>query len=183
MFKKKVKKARRTQKGISLIGLMVAVSIIGILVSVAMVSMSGTTDKARLHSATEKLYSDLVHAQTHAINGENSVYVAFTTGANWCYKLSYNTGCDCTNSSPSCTTGNVVDSNDYNNYTNISLSSSGSDSEINFEPVQGEVASGVTTSPATYTFTNTNNEQAHVLVSETGRISTCSNDLEGYAEC
>lgn len=172
----------RQQSGLSLIELMLVITISGILLSLTFVMMTGSVDNNRLRGATEAFYMDLLHAQNHAVNNSSSVYVNVTTGSNWCYGVDSNTACDC--NTDACTLNGEKYTTSVGEYPNISLASTNVNGEFVFEPIHGEVSSGITSSPAVFTFSSTGSSNTvKVNVTSSGQVTTCSDDLGGYATC
>lgn len=173
---------KQGQSGLSLVELMVVVVIAGILLSLAFVMMTGSVDNSRLRGATDAFYMDLLHAQNHAVNNSGSVFVNVTTGVNWCYGVDSNTACDCNTNN--CALNSEKLNTSSSQYQNITLASSNVENEFVFEPVHGEVSTGITTSPAVFTFTATSSGNAtKVSISSSGQVSSCSDSLGEYAAC
>lgn len=170
------------QQGLTLVELMMVIVIAGILLSLSFVMMTSSVDNSRLQSATEAFYYDMLQARNHAVTNSKSVYVNVTTGATWCYGLSDVTSCDCNTDACALNSQKLVTSS--TEYPNVSVASSNIDSEFVFEPIQGEVASGINTSPAVFTFTSTtSNNTSQVNITSSGQVTSCSNSLEGYTAC
>lgn len=170
----------KRQTGFSLIELMVTLVIGGILISTALFMLSESVTNARLRSATEAMYADLLYAQTHATSVSRNVYVKISSGANWCYGLSITSGCDC--SASSCVINSQLRTNTATDYPNVSLATSNFSNELLFESTRGNVSSGITTSPASFTFT-ADGDSSIVQVNDSGVVSYCSDDLAGYPSC
>lgn len=85
--------------GHSLIEAMVVVAVIAIVLSIAVPSYAAMTARARLRSAADHLRSDLGEARTQALQRGQPVYLSFTRssdGTTWCWGMSLQSGCDCT---------------------------------------------------------------------------------------
>lgn len=84
--------------GYTLIEAMVVIAVLAIVLAIAIPSYSATTSRARLRAAVDHLRSDLSEARTQALQRGQPVYVNFwrsADGAQWCWSLSLQTGCDC----------------------------------------------------------------------------------------
>lgn len=173
---------KQQQSGLSLVELMAVVAIAGILLSLAFVMMTGSVDNSRLRGATDAFYMNLLQAQNHAVNSSSSVYFNVTTGVTWCSAAASNTGCNC--NTDSCTLNSEQVAVASTEYPNVTLASSNVSDEFIFEPVHGEVSTGITASPAVFTFTGVSSgNTTQVNISSSGQVATCSDSLEGYATC
>jgi type IV fimbrial biogenesis protein FimT len=85
--------------GYSLIEAMVIVAVIAIVLSIAIPSYAAMTARTRLRAAADHLRSDLSEARTQALQRGQPVYLSFSRsadGATWCWGMSLQSGCDCT---------------------------------------------------------------------------------------
>lgn len=167
--------------GFTMIELLLTMTIGGILITIALLSMSSRVDDSRLRGAAESFYGGLLHAQNTAVNHGANTYVDVNTGNSWCYALSDASGCDC--ASQSCTVNNQQHKSIASNYNNVSLSSTNHSGELTFESINGAVSTGISSSPATFTFTANNNKTAQVSLTSQGKVNICSSDLGEYGEC
>lgn len=171
----KDRKLRPTQKGFTIIELMVSVAIIGILIAIAAPNMSSYWSEGRLVSATEAIYSQMQLARSVALAKNEDVDVRFpTTGSGWCMGVTENSSASCTCGSCSLTgmPDKILISADYPN-TSVAVSSAISTFTI----------PGVVAGPGNVVITLNSGEQASINLSILGRVSICSSDLNQYKDC
>lgn len=162
-----------TNKGFSLIELMVVIAIVGIITSMAVPAFSNLLERNRLKSVVQAFQDDLQFARIQAIKTSISVIVSRTSGnaGSWCYGLvtknpSSKTSCDCT-----------VTTTTASNYCDIKrvlgtgfgsvdmVAETGNNSTFDYR--RGTIgADGVTF--------NTTNYAARVVFSDTGRARICA---------
>jgi type IV fimbrial biogenesis protein FimT len=179
MFKTKM--AGWQQLGFTLIELLMAIAVIGILMTVAFATMGESVDNTRLRGAVEALYGDLLLAKNEAVSSGAPVYLVASTGASWCYGLSSSTGCTCGGST--CKVNSALYERNVDGYPNISLATNNMSGEITIGAMQGKVLAGMSTSPITFTLTNSNSEAATVTLTDFGTITYCSNNIAGFPSC
>jgi type IV fimbrial biogenesis protein FimT len=84
--------------GHSLVEAMIVVAVLAIVLSMAIPSYVAMTSRARLRAVADHLRSDVSEARTQALQRGQPVYVSFgrsADGAQWCWALSVQPGCDC----------------------------------------------------------------------------------------
>lgn len=160
------------QKGYSLVELITTISIIAILTSVGIPAMRSLLESNRLRAASEELYQRLNYAKSTAISGQQTIFMPFVTGNNWCYGTNQGANCDCTNLS-SCSLGAVSNANNQ-----VSLNIAGFDSGT----AQIVAGRGIFNQSGSATFT-LNGKSIIVKASRMGRISICSDSIGGYKPC
>lgn len=153
------------QSGFSLLELMVTVSIVSILIVVAVPSFVDLHDRYRLKGAVDSLYADLQFSRSESVRRNDDVFVAFTTGANWCYGLDSVSACTC-GTAGDCNI-KVVSAGDYPAVRLYSTTFSGN--ATSFKPRLGTVSAG-----GTLVFQSTEGKEARVVVSPLGRARRCS---------
>ncbi|NRP09311.1 Fimbrial protein precursor [Marinobacterium sp. xm-d-509] len=77
------------QKGVTMVEVMVTVAIIGIIAAIAIPSYQDYVDKARLNSAVEAVYNQIVLAKREAVSNNADRYANLVTDSgNWCVYVS-----------------------------------------------------------------------------------------------
>lgn len=177
-----------SEQGLSLAEALLVVLILGVLVKLAFPSMARLADHQKLRGAADNLRGDLNLARSEAIKRRTHVYVAFSTGLNWCYAVSTGSPCGC---------GVACGSPDYlirqsqssETAAGVELLSAsfagtfcGGQECVRFEALQGN-AKG---SNGTVIFQAAEGSKLKVIVSALGRVRTCrdSGDPGGWVpEC
>jgi prepilin-type N-terminal cleavage/methylation domain-containing protein len=87
----------RSQKGFTLVELLVAIAILGILVTLAAPSFNSFIDKYRAKRAADTISAFLINTKSEAIKRNTTVRAVFNTaGATWCAGMTTKPTCDCT---------------------------------------------------------------------------------------
>jgi len=181
-----------SQKGATLIELIVALTVMGVLIGIGVPSFTNIRDVNRVKAAAEAVYAQLQFARSEAIKQNRDLWVQVTPGdgstsADWCLGISNASGCDCITPG-SCKFGpagqeieRTLSSDDFEG---ISLSSNRDD--IHFEPRRG-------TNPTNGTIfvIGPNDLTVSVRHSRRGRVILCSDEDEeegmkkvrGYPSC
>lgn len=165
----------RQCKGLTLIEILVGLAIISILIGIGVPAMQNMISNSKLNGVTESLYSDMQLARSEAIKTNQTIFVVFQTGANWCYGLSTNNACNCATGA-ACAINNRTYIGRSSNYTGITLNSlTFAGSRTSFTPRRGTAVAG------TATFGNANNSTS-IVVSSIGRVRACGT-LGGLPGC
>lgn len=87
-----------SQRGFTLIEMIVAVTVAVVLLSVAVPSFSSMIARGQLKSAAERLRADLVLARAEASRRNAPISLTFRLAddGSWCYGLNLDNACDCT---------------------------------------------------------------------------------------
>jgi prepilin-type N-terminal cleavage/methylation domain-containing protein len=171
----------RSQKGFTLIELMVAVAILAILVTLAAPSFNSLIDKYRVKRAADSISAFLINAKSEAIKRNATVSVVFKpAGAPWCAGMTTGTDCDCTVANACQIDGaeRVVKGSDYKD---ILLAVDATGSTFAFAPQRGR-----TNVAGNAEVTSANGLKVRVVVKNTtGRIRLCSpsGSVGGYPAC
>ncbi len=174
-----------TQKGFTLVELMVAIAIFAILATMAVPSFSSFMDKYRVKRAADTLSAFLINAKSEAIKRNATVRVVFRpAGAPWCAGMitvsTTVSTCDCTvpNSCQIDGADRLVRGGDYKD---ILLTTTANGAMFSFTPLRGTVNSG------NAQVQSVGGLQVRVTVSGTGRIRLCSpgnaGNRGGYPAC
>lgn len=88
---------RRTDAGLTLVEMLIAVTILAIVSVFAIPTFDDFRVRERLKGAASNLYTDMQYARSEAVQRNTRLTVSFVTGAGWCYGISAgNAPCDCT---------------------------------------------------------------------------------------
>lgn len=87
-------------RGLTLIELMIALAIGVVLMSLAVPSFSTYLQRNRLKAVALGLEQDLREARFEAVRRGQPVHLNFVAGADWCYALTTQPGCDCRTAAP-----------------------------------------------------------------------------------
>jgi len=165
--------------GFTLVELMVTIAIVGILASMAVPSFSKMIERNRLKEVAEGLKSDLMFARTESIKRNQNIFVNRVTGNNGTWFYGFNTSaCDSSEATTTeadfCTAKRVLGSN----YSQTNLISQSGPTTFSFR--RGTANAG-------YTCFSTTNYRLRVKISNTGRITVCTNTgsaaVIGYESC
>lgn len=163
----------RTDRGLSLIELMIVAIITIILTVLAVPNFIKFMQRYRLMTTIQGVYYNLQYARSEAIKRGATVYVSFQTGSNWCYGINTGSSCTCTNAS-SCNLGTFTPAGSQ--LTTLSLSGF---ANFNFTGSRGAASSS-----GTITLTVTGGTSSMGIdVGTLGTIKICSNNISGYPAC
>lgn len=158
--------------GLSFIELLLVTIIVFIIVVMAIPSFISMLNRYRLVSTMEGMFYNLEYARSVAIKEDQTVYVTFQAGGNWCYGINSGSSCSCTTPS-GCNLGTYTPPSQL---TTLSLSGIGT---LTFEGSRGAANSA-----GTITLTVTGGSQSMGIdVGTLGNITICSNTISGYAAC
>lgn len=87
-------------RGLTLIELMIALAVGVVLMSLAVPSFSTYLQRNRLKAVALGLEQDLREARFEAVRRGQPVHLNFMAGADWCYALTTQPGCDCRTAGP-----------------------------------------------------------------------------------
>jgi len=170
---------KKQSLGFTLTELMVTVAIIGVLASIAVPSFQDMIERNRLKEAVESLKSDLMFARTEAIKRSQNISVNRITGnsGEWFYGLN-TSACDSsetvTTESDFCTVKRISGIA----FNQVNLISESGNTTFSFR--RGTANAG-------NTCFSTTNYRLRVKVSNSGRITVCTNTgteaVGGYGSC
>lgn len=167
-----------TNRGFTLVELMVTVAVLAILLAVGIPALQTTLDKRRLTGAVEQLYSDLQYARSEAIRQNRNVTVYFSGTSTWCYGMDDDTSsaCNCSSAPGNCTVGGVQKVVAGTGFRNVTLSENTfASGNVTFDPRRG------TASPqGRVSLQSSAIGTVKVIVSSPGRVRICSDDVPDY---
>lgn len=198
-----MKSTVQTDKGFTLLELMVAVAIVAILASVAVPSMSDYITRGRLLSATEAIYSNFQLSRSIALARNDDISVVFggTGTTTWCMAVSDDIDCDCTKITPTNVSGTATAAKctlqanisgtttdvmvlpylSGADYGGVTLDTNFTDHKTGFQ-----MPRGISLDNGTVTLSNTVSgtvETTEVKMSTLGRAKICSDSLSRYKDC
>lgn len=163
----------RTNKGLSLIELMIIVIVMVILTVIAIPSFTQFMQRYRLITTTQSIYYNLQYARSEAVKRAATVYISFQTGNNWCYGINTGSVCSCTIPS-GCNLGTFTPS--ASQLTTLTLNG--------FSSLSFEGSRGAASSSGTITITVAGGTSSMGIdVGTLGNLQICSNNLSGYPAC
>lgn len=187
---------RSTQKGFTLIELMIAVVLLVILVAMAAPSFVDTLDRRRVINATQALTAQVQQARSLAVtrNREVSLVIQRVDGSDWCFGLTDTGACDCTVTSdadadaclvvvpdpdPLSNPGPTLVRADASSYPGVELGPiADGQFTLTFEPTRGLRTDGggpaIAANADSHTFRSPRGLETTIRVNLIGRIQTCS---------
>lgn len=160
-------------KGLTVLELLVTFLIIVLITVLAVPIFSYLYEYNRLKNVAERLYHDLIYAQSEAIKRQANVTVTFQSGNSWCYGITTASSCNCLVAN-NCGLGQVS----YLSHSNTNLASTGIIGNTTFSSSRGVVST-----PGTITLSTSGGVSISVVVNKLGFPKICSNDLSEYKSC
>lgn len=162
-------------QGLTLLESLIALGIVAVILVAAVPTFTSLYQEYHLTTTVEHLHHVLQLARSTAIQNNQSVYVVFQTGDNWCYGINAGATCSC-NVANSCTLGSYS----RPRLQDLSLTTTGLTSNtFTFEGTHG--ASNVS---STITFTIYNQSKAAgLMIKPLGSMQICSSSISGYPAC
>jgi prepilin-type N-terminal cleavage/methylation domain-containing protein len=172
----------RSQKGFTLIELMVAIAILGILVTLAAPSFNAFIDKYRVKRAADTVSAFLINAKSEAVKRNQPVTaVAGGGGGNWCVGMTEEATCDCLTAG-ACQIDGVDRVVQGASFKGVSLNGPDPGHAFEFKPLRGTVSGNDTVE-----LQSVNGLQINVRVGTVGRVRLCSpsgsGNVGGYPVC
>lgn len=165
----------KSEKGFSLVEVIVAVTLIAVLTIIAVPSLRNYIQRNRLVGTGQQLYYMMQLARSEAVKRNTNVFVSLVPGSNWCYGINTGATCNCSVAN-SCNLGRTTAPNSVN----LTLSTSGlTSNSVRFEPNHGAASSS-----GSATFTTSDGSTAiSVKIGLLGSLTLCSGQLTGYQAC
>jgi type IV fimbrial biogenesis protein FimT len=178
-----------SQRGFTIVELMIVLIILGILVVMAAPSFVDTLDRRRVINATQALTAQVQQARSIAVtrNRDVSLVITQASATDWCFGLTDAASCDCTlvdqEDADACTVGipdaadpsqidRVLVRADQAAFPGVTLTMAESPMTLTFEPTRGIRRGGG--GDVSMDFESPRDLQTRVTVGRLGRVSTCS---------
>jgi len=183
-----------TDKGFTVIELMITIAVIAIVTSLALPSYRAIIEKRQVTSGAEQVMAFLSSAQVEAVKRNQFVAVNYQeNGGEWCFGLTADddadASCDCTDGS--CTLDGqlrVLNSTMLKRPEVLSAATVGDDDTLVFDPVRG-LTVGADSAEVELISPDGTSWALNIQVLPTGRVKICSDsaradhDVPGYEEC
>ena len=85
---------RTSQKGVTLLELMIVVALLSIILAIGVPSFNDQIEKGELKGLAEQLSAHITLVRSEAITRSLATYINFSTGADWIYGLSTRSNCN-----------------------------------------------------------------------------------------
>ncbi len=172
-----------TQKGFTLVELIVAIAIFAILAAMAVPSFNSFIDKYRVKRAADTLSAFLINAKSEAIKRNKTVSAVITVadvGSTWCVGMTDAAAADCVCSTPDTCQIDVVDRViNSTSFKGVKLIGPVTGHAFKFKPLRGTVGGN-----ATVELKSAAGLEVNVVVASFGRIKLCSpSGSGGYETC
>jgi prepilin-type N-terminal cleavage/methylation domain-containing protein len=161
------------RRGFTLMELLIALAVMTILLTLAVPTFADMAARHRLAAASEMLALDLQQARFDAVQRGVPVHVNFSGGAQWCYAVSLEPGCDCNAAASSC----ALRRGDSTDFPGVALSAGAARV---FDAARGQSSPGTAAALSAGSTLHT-----EVQLSVVGRASVCSrgSDMPRLARC
>ena len=188
-------KLNATNRGFTLLELIIVMVIIAIGVALAVPSYQDIIERRETTSQAEQLSAFMSYAQSAAVKSNQmiSVQLMHTDANNWCIGANEgNTGCDCTETLSTaadfCSIDDVAKIMSSATQTRSSMLSYEIDTTLTFDPIRGTMASADLGNDHGFVLQSDNtNWQLRVDIGVTGRIRICNPDsdkaVHGFQAC
>jgi len=165
-----------SNKGFTLVELLIAIVIIGILAAIGVPSFQALMDKKRLQGAVDNVLADLRYVQSESVKQNRDISVTFTEGSSWAYSFS-----------PVLSVGVTASGG---NYRGTSMVVSATDKVITFEAKRSTISQGDTTKTAigaslkVVELTSANGLKLGIEIDAGSRMGICTaSAVAGYPSC
>jgi type IV fimbrial biogenesis protein FimT len=166
----------RLSRGFTLFELIVVFVIVSILTLLALPSLLNFNQEQNTTMTAQKLYYALQEARSEAVKRNQTIYVNFQTGTNWCYGMNANADCNCSVLN-SCALSVVTAPTSQS--TVMTSSGLTGNNSMNFEPTHGAAGrKGIVTFTAA-TGVSAMSVEAPIM----GSVLLCSSNISGYSAC
>jgi type IV fimbrial biogenesis protein FimT len=166
-------RSKASRAGFTLLEMLVTLALMAILMSITVPTYASFAARHRLAAASDTLALDMRQARLDAIQRNAMLHLVVHAGAQWCYALSTDPGCDCRSADAQCAIRRV----DSSDFAGVVMSDARSAS---FDGRFGRSAPG----PVARLSAGGDLATA-VRVHESGRASVCAagNAMPGYPGC
>jgi type IV fimbrial biogenesis protein FimT len=165
----------RFNQGFTLLELLVVLIIVSILAAFALPSLLGFSQEHKTTYTAQSLYYALQYARSESVLQNQTIFVNFQTGANWCYGINGGSNCNCSVANNCALQVVTAPSSGATTLTATGLTNN----SLSFEPTHA--AAGA---KSILTFTSTNGTTAMAVeVPIMGSVVLCSTTIAGYSAC
>jgi prepilin-type N-terminal cleavage/methylation domain-containing protein len=161
----------RQRRGFTLIEVAFVMAVLAIILSVAVPSYADHIARQRLRHVAGLLELDLRRARTMSVDEGRNIYVNFTSGREWCWGLSRQTGCNCSTGAPRCELG----STNHGDYKGTLLQSGRG---VTFQGGMGQALEWTRIG-----LSNDRNQQLRIDLNPLGRPQICGTDARKIDGC
>lgn len=169
-------------RGVTLLEFLISVVTTSILLVIAVPSLNDMLAATRLRGAVNHFQSVLRYALAESVKRNRGISVSFVVadaGGTWCYGMSEEGGCDCSQAG-SCVYDGVERVVSSTEFKGVAVATAVAGARFSFRPRRNTVTAG------SVTFIAANGKRLRTVVSGYGRIRSCSPAevyLGGYPEC
>lgn len=186
---------KTTNKGFTLIELIIVLTIVAIGVALAVPSYSDALQRRETQAQAEDLVAFVSYAQSESVkfNQMVSVHLSYTDKDNWCIGANEgNAPCDCneavTSEADFCSLNGVAKILRSSAQTKSSMTAASTDKTLVFDPIRGTMAVADLGNAHGLTLESDNgNWSLQVDIAATGRVRLCNPDsakaIPGYQSC
>lgn len=172
-----------SQRGVTMLELLVAVVILGILAAIAAPYMGNYIERQRWVGAAEAVYGQLQHAKRSAMANNTTIYfnAADAASTNWCTGYGDAGTCDCKTASSCQVNGQDTLTARATDYPGIQLLDKSA-------PASTSISSdfsmpGISATAKTLVVRSSKLGDIEIVISSVGRVKICSDSLGRYPGC
>lgn len=176
----------KSDKGFTLIELIVAMAVLGTVVGFIMSSFSGMLARQRLQAAAENITDYFILARAEAINRSSALHVSIVSGTNWCVGLDATAACTCSTDGD-CQLDGIGKTLSHDAFSGITLSSVTSAlQQFSYDSRRGmpQNSAGTAAASGDVVLSNAAGDSLTVKLNSVGRLKLCTTTVfRGYNPC